>query len=106
MAKYGQYGHFYQNMAILAIFDHKPYDQNYGHDGYPWKDNKKTNSPVKKLSDLDVWVKIYGQKMDFEFFKKNLDFFKNQKWPKNPLFTWKIKILRPLLFLQLLKLKK
>ena len=49
-------------LAILAIFDHKPYDQNYGHDGYPWKDNKKTNSPVKKLSDLDVWVKIYGQK--------------------------------------------
>ena len=88
------------NMAILAIFDHKPHDQNHGHDGYPWKDNKKVNSPVKKTSDLDVWVKSYGQKINFYFFKY-LYFFKNQKWPKNPLFNHKIKILRPLLFLQL-----
>ena len=54
----------------MAIFDHKPYDQNYGHDGYPWKDNKKTNSHVKKLSDLGVWVKIHGQKTDFDLKKK------------------------------------
>ena len=47
------------------IFDHKRYDQNYSHDGYPWKDNQKTNSPVEKSSDLDVWVKSCGQKMDF-----------------------------------------
>ena len=69
-------------MAILAIFDHKPYDQNYGHYGYPWKDNKKTNSPVKKSSDLDVWVKSYGQKMDFHFFKNILIFSKIKKGPK------------------------
>ena len=55
-------------MAILAIFDHKPYEQNYVHDGYPWKDNKKSNSPVKKSSNLDAWVKSYDQKMDFDFF--------------------------------------
>ena len=66
--QYGQYGHIWVNMAILAIFNYKPYDQNYGHDGYPWKDNKQANSPVKKSSDLDVWVKNYGQKMDFHFF--------------------------------------
>ena len=65
IVEYGQYGHIYPNMAILAIFDHKPYDQNCGHDGYPWKDNKKTNSPVKKSSDLDVWVKSYAQKNRF-----------------------------------------
>ena len=65
-------------MAILAIFDNKPYDQNYGHDGYPWKDNKQTNSPVKKSSDLDVWVKSYDQKMVFDFFK-NPHFFQKSK---------------------------
>ena len=26
MAKYGHYGHFHPNMAIMAIFGHKPYD--------------------------------------------------------------------------------
>ena len=65
IAEYVQYGHIWVNMAILAIlaiFNYKPYDQNYGHDGYPWKDNKQTMSPVKKSSDLDVWVKSYGQK--------------------------------------------
>ena len=41
MTKNGQYGHIWVKMAILAIFGHKPYDQNNGHDGYPWKDNKK-----------------------------------------------------------------
>ena len=64
MAKYGKYGHIWVKIAKLAIFGHKPYYQNYGHDGYPWKDNKKIKSPVKKSSDLDVWVKSYGQKMN------------------------------------------
>ena len=88
-------------MAILAIFGHKLYDQNYGLDGYPWKDNRKTKSPVKKSSDLDVFIKSNDQKMDLDFFGKYLDFCKNQKWPQNPLFSDKIEILRPLLFLQL-----
>ena len=39
----------------------------YGHDGYPWKDDKKTNLPVKKLSDLGIWVKTYGQKQYFDY---------------------------------------
>ena len=69
-------------MAKLAIFGHKLYDQNYGHDGYPWKDKKKTNSPVKKSSDLDVWVKSTGQKMDFDFFKKILISSKIKNGPK------------------------
>ena len=38
--------------------------------GIPGKITKKTNSPVKKSSDLDVWVKSYGQKMDFDIFKQ------------------------------------
>ena len=25
---------------FLSIFNYKPYDHNYGHNGYPWKDNK------------------------------------------------------------------
>ena len=54
-------------MAILTIFDDDLYSQKYGHDGYPWKDNEKTNTPVKKTKGLDVWVKSYDQKMDFEF---------------------------------------
>ena len=33
-------------------------------------------------------------------FEKNLDFFENKKWPKNPLFSHKIKNLRPLLFVK------
>ena len=47
--------------------------------GIPGKITKKTNSPVKKSSDLDVWVNSYGQKMDFSFLTKKLDFLKNQK---------------------------
>ena len=69
-------------MAILAIFDQQHYDQNYSQDGYPWKDNKKMNSPVKKSSDLDVWVKNYDQKMDFDFFKKILISLKIKNGPK------------------------
>ena len=69
-------------MAILAIFGHRPYDQNYGHDGYPWKDNKKTNTAVKKLSDLDVWIKSYDKKMDFDFLEKILIFSKIKNGPK------------------------
>ena len=38
--------------------------------GIPGKINKQTKAPVKKSSDLDVWVKSYDQKMDFDFFKK------------------------------------
>ena len=78
-------------MAILAIFDHKPYDQNYGHDGYRWKDNKKTNATVKKSSDLDVWVKSYGQKMDFDFFKKILISSKIKNGPKIHFLLTKLK---------------
>ena len=81
MVEYVQYGHIWVNMAILDIFNHKPYDQNYGHDGYPWKDNKKTNSPVKKSSDLDVWVKSYGQKIYSDFLEKK-SWFQNKKWLK------------------------
>ena len=91
IVEYGQYGHIYPNIAILAIFDHKPYDQNYGHDGYPWKDNKKTNSPVKKSSDLDVWLKSYGQKMDFDFFKKILISSKIKNGPKIHFLLTKLK---------------
>ena len=69
-------------MAILAIFGHKPHDQNYGHDGYPWKDNKKIKSPVKKSSDLGVWIKSYDQKMDFDFLEKILTFSKIKNGPK------------------------
>ena len=47
---------------------HKLYGSKYGHDGYPWKEGEKTNSAVKESSDLDVWVKSYGQNQDFEFF--------------------------------------
>ena len=54
-------------MAILTIFGDKPYDQKYGHDGYPWKDHKKTSSSVKKSSNLDVWVEKYDQKKDLDF---------------------------------------
>ena len=78
MAKYVQYCHFYSNMAILAIFGHKPDDKNYGHVGYPCKENTKNKSPVKKSSNLDVWIKSYDQKMDFDFFEKNY-FFENKK---------------------------
>ena len=49
---------------------------NYGHDGYPWKDNKKTKSPVKKSRGLNVWVKSYDQKMEFDFLGKILIFQK------------------------------
>ncbi len=45
----------WEKIAILTIFGHDPYGHKYGHDGYPWKYNKQTNSLVKKLSDLDVW---------------------------------------------------
>ena len=48
-------------MAILTIFGHDPYGQKYGHDWYPWKDHKQTNSLLKKSSDLDLWVKSFGQ---------------------------------------------
>ena len=92
--------------SFLAIFGHKLFGQKYGHVGYPWKYHKQTNSPVKKSSCFNVWKKSYGQKTNFSYFEKNLDFSKYQKWSKNPLFSHKIKILRPLLFLQLLKLKK
>ena len=44
-----------------------PYDQIFGHEWYLWKDNKKTKLHVKKSSDLNVWVKSYDQKMDFDF---------------------------------------
>ena len=56
--------------------------ENYGHYGYPWKDNKKTNSLVKKSSDLDMWVKSYGQKQDFDFLEKILIFSKIKSGPK------------------------
>ena len=70
IAKYGQYCHFYPNITILAIFGHKPDKKNYGHYGHPWKDNKKIRPAVNKLSDLDVWIKSYDQKLDFDFFEK------------------------------------
>ena len=85
MAKYGQYGHIWVKIAKLAIFGHKPYYQNYGHDVYPWKDNKRIRSPVKKQSDLDVWVKSYDQKTDFYFWKK-IQFFQKSKLAQKSTF--------------------
>ncbi len=82
--------------ALLFALDDL-YSQKYGHDGYPWKDNRKTKSPVKKSSDLYVFVKSYDQQMDLDLKK----YQKNQKWPQNQHFSDKIKILRPLLFLHL-----
>ena len=57
------------NLAVLPAiwqcqlwpYGHKQYGSKYGHDGYPWKEDEKTNSAVKESSDLDVWVKSYGQ---------------------------------------------
>ena len=72
MAKFG-------NMAILAI---GLMTTNYGHDGYPWKEHNNTNLPVKKSSDLDVWVRNYSQNKDFKFLKENIDFPNIKKWPK------------------------
>ena len=69
-------------MAILAIFGHKSYEQNFGYDGYPWKYNKEIKSPVKKSSDLDVWVKSYDQKIDFDFFEKIFISLKIKNGPK------------------------
>ena len=66
---------FKKNDSIGHIWPYL-YAQNYGHDWYPWKDNEKTKLPVKKLSDLDVWVKSYDQKMDFNFLEKILIFSK------------------------------
>ena len=40
-------------------------------DGYPWKEYKETNSPVKRSSDLDVLLKKYGQNKDLNFLQKN-----------------------------------
>ena len=85
MAKYGHYGHIWVKMAIMAIFGHKPYYHNYVHDGYPWKDNKKIKSPVKKSSDLDVWVKSYDQKQIFIFGKK-FQFFQKSKTAQKSTF--------------------
>ena len=82
MAKYGQYGHIWVKIAKLAIFGHKPYYQNYGHDGYPWKDDKKIKSPVKKSNDLNVWVKSYDQKMDFDLLENIFIFSKIRNCPK------------------------
>ena len=47
---------------------HNKLNPKYGHDGYLQKEHKKTNSSVKKLSDLDVWLKSYGQNKDLVFF--------------------------------------
>ena len=79
-------------MAKWAIIGHKPYDQNYGHDGYPWKDNKQINSHVKKSSDLDVWIKSYDQKMDFDFFEKVLIFSKMKNGSKIHFLVTKSKL--------------
>ena len=57
------------NLAVLPAiwqcqlwpYGHKQYGSKYGHDGYPWKEDEKTNSAVKESSDLDVWVKSNGQ---------------------------------------------
>ena len=58
----------------------------YGQYGQYWP-----NSLVKKLSDLDVLVKIYGQKMDFDFFNKNLISSKIKNGPKIHFLLWKSK---------------
>ena len=58
-------------MAKFGHFGHKLYDQKYSNDGYPEKEHKQTNLPVKKLCDLDVWLKSCDQNKDFIFYKKN-----------------------------------
>ena len=57
---------------LETIFGHKPDDLNYCNDWYPWKNDKKTKAPVNKKNGMDVWVKSSGQKMDYDFLKKNL----------------------------------
>ena len=47
------YGHM-AIIGLMAIYGHKQYGPKYGHDGYPWKEDEKTNSAVKESSDLDV----------------------------------------------------
>ena len=64
MTKYGQMAKF----GHLAIFGHDQLDQKYTHMGYPWKGHEKTKSPVKFWSNLDVWLKSYGQNKIFGFF--------------------------------------
>ena len=49
----------------ICPYGHNPHELKYGHDGYLWKEHEKTNSPVKELGDLDIWVKSYGQECDY-----------------------------------------
>ena len=41
-------------IGLMAIYGHNQYGPKHGHDGYPWKEDEKTNSAVKESSDLDV----------------------------------------------------
>ena len=86
-----KYGH-------MSLYGHKLYDHQYGLYGYLWKEHNKTNSPVKKSSDLDVWLTSYGQNKDFNFSTKNFHFVKYQKWSKNHIYVRKMDILTPLYF--------
>ena len=52
----------------MATHGHNQFVLKYGHDGYPLKQHKKTNSPVKESSDLDDWFKSYGENKDLGFF--------------------------------------
>ena len=64
MAMCGQMAKF----GHLATFGHSQHDPKYGNDGYPRKEHEKTNSPVKFLSDLDVWLKSFGQNKKIRIF--------------------------------------
>ena len=72
------YGH-------IAIHGHNLLNPKYGHDGYQWKEHNKTNTPVKKSSDLDVWLKSYNQNKHLDhFFGEKTDFKKKNRPKKDP----------------------
>ena len=54
-----RYGHMWP-YGHMATYGHNQYCPKYGHDGYPRKENRKTNSAVKESSDLDFWPEPAG----------------------------------------------
>ena len=52
----------------MAIFGPNQNGPKYAHVGYPEREHKKTNLPVKKSIDLDVWLKSFDPNKIFEFY--------------------------------------
>lgn len=74
--------------SYMAIHGHNLLNPKYGHDGYQWKEHNKTNTPVKKSSDLDVWLKSYNQNKHFDnFFGEKNGLFKKKQTQKGPKIT-------------------